>query len=710
MRKEFGELRSSQIEKRLEFIKTLQDLYDASQVYCKDRTQLKNEMFKTEDQIVKYSNELKMLEKTFRKRDQLLTKYIQSLKEKAKESKIDSYWELNPALITETEFEEKLKEELLFQVKKLYFGEELLEKENMINQYFIQGEEREKKLHYLKTLEIKITKEIAELENSYKNKCALFKSLKEEIIIDSSRYEDILYNRENIINSRVENRNNGLPTYLRKYTAEEYDVYLKVNKNLIKQVNKNIGSKTFKSMNSFERETFINLVIDDHSIKKNKYFDLINSLIAHDAKYDECKLKTEELKKSVFRSEEDLYILTKELNYLREEIELLKKSIDDLKNKTEITLKDQIYELQADKKDLQIKYNVNYYMFKIKELGEKLDELKTRLDNFQKEYDDFMQEKNKIIEDLNKEDIDIKNELIELGVNKGFMITGGEEENSNELLKAKMKKTGKSKNMKKEMNRKNSFASHTTKKTTSSKRRVSTTGNLVKRSLIGKNKSIDFAKTLAKLEDEDDNKEVTTVFDDINVYDSRNPPKVEEIIEVKEDPFFISSVKKIMTLINGLIIYKKVGKSSKHFFDMLNSEKSPPEKCGYVLRQCLINVRTENIEIKRNNLLEHRISFKDLKGMMLSNYAKALIRYIKSGEKPSLFCCAEPEKLIRCKFIPIQLILDNATVEFIMPSYQTFISFYEAYEELLKLKNKAKRILRYLEKSGKIDSETIEFY
>ena len=130
---------------------------------------------------------------------------------------------------------------------------------------------------------------------------------------------------------------------------------------------------------------------------------------------------------------------------------------------------------------------------------------------------------------------------------------------------------------------------------------------------------------------------------------------------------------------------------------MLTANEFPPEKTGYVLRDLVINVHEEQIEIKKDRLVENKLKFKNLKGMILSNHSRALINYIKTGVKPSLFCCPEVENLINCKYVPVQIMLEKSSVDLIMPNYEIFVDFTEAYEELMKLKTKTKRIIKYLE-------------
>lgn len=705
MRKEVTELRRSHIENRVDCIKTLQDLYDASQVYCKDRSKLREETFKTEDDIKKYTRELKCLEANFRKKDKLLTQYISSLKDKVEEIGRVSFWELNPSLITETEFEEKLKEELLKETRKLYFGEDLFEKENVIKQYFIQTQEREKKLQEFKIKEVKLRNELNLLEAKYSHACLNYKKLEEEIKLDKSKYEDTLYNRENIINTRVESRNKGLPGHLSKYSSEDFEKYLKLNKNLYKQILRNFTSTTFKLMSNTEKEKFIELVIDDHSIKKNKYFDLIGSLIDHDAIMLDAENDKDDIKRSLCKNDYQFQELEKKVIGLENEMDLLVSSKEDLKKKIEKTLKNQVLELHTDKKDLQVKYNVNYFLFKVKECSERVEGLENRLNKFVEEYEKNNLEYAELFDKLQEEDLIIKKELIELGYNAGFKLPDGvTSDDDNNINKNNFNN---SITMSMSMKKRNSIVSNSNNNTLkATKRRVNTHAeDIESKSLVGKQQAIDFTHTLDKVNEEFNDmsrvENMNMAMDDIEILDSRIPKVEEEVVVSNEDPFFISSVEKIFKLIRGLKVYKQLGKSSK-YFDMLNSINLPPEKAGYVLRELNINVRNEQIEIKKGKHLEHKIPFDKLKGMILSNQSRALIKYLKTGVKPSLFCIPQVENLIECRYVPVQIMLEKSSVDLILPNYETFVEFSEGYEELLKLKNKVKRIIRYLEKEGKI--------
>lgn len=135
---------------------------------------------------------------------------------------------------------------------------------------------------------------------------------------------------------------------------------------------------------------------------------------------------------------------------------------------------------------------------------------------------------------------------------------------------------------------------------------------------------------------------------------------------------------------------------------MLTSVEFPPEKTGYAMRVCNLNVKKEQIEIRRNKHVENVFPLQQLKGIILSNHARALIKYLSTSEKPSLFCVPEVEKLIKCQVIPVQVMLIKGSVDLIMPSFDSYLRFSEAYDEIVKMKSNIKSVVRYLEANAKI--------
>jgi hypothetical protein len=135
---------------------------------------------------------------------------------------------------------------------------------------------------------------------------------------------------------------------------------------------------------------------------------------------------------------------------------------------------------------------------------------------------------------------------------------------------------------------------------------------------------------------------------------------------------------------------------------MLKAQEFPPEKSGFGIRTCCLNILKEQIEIKKGKHVENYIPISQLKGIILSNHARALIKYMITGNQPSLFGVPESDTLIKCKVVPIQLMLLKGAVDLIMPNFETYVNFTEAYEELLRIKNKIKPIVDYLKNKGEI--------
>lgn len=667
LRKEASELKKIHVEKRLDYIKTLQDLYDASHVYCKDRTKLKEEIMKNEDMIKSISFNLKLLEQNFRKKDVLFTKYIQSLQETVDNSTKDeeSYYKLNPALITEKEFETKLEEELLKVIKDKFVGEELFEKENIVKQYFKELEKREVSIQTLKFEETRICKEIEVIESSLIRKIEENKKMKKEVLLMESQLNDILYNREIIINTRVESRNNGLSKHLLIYTPDEFEKYLSVNKNLYKQVLRKFSSFNYRSLSSSDREIFFELVIDDHSIKKNKYFDLIGQSISDQAVIDNWEETKEKIYKEYIKSYENYESSKKEIDSLQLEIDLLSSSKVSLKEKIEMTLKKQINEIEIEKKDLQVKYKVNFYKYKAKELSEKHEEMQKKIDTLVKENDEITTKSQCDMEILLGEYEKIKEELIKIdpSVNVNFDVRSNVHLNQVKNV---------------ESNENN---------------------EIQKCSFTERSKSIDFIKTLDEVNQEYKStyqRKVTAALDDIIVFDSNAPEEVKnEEVGFNNDSQLNISLEKIQMLINGIQIYKKLSISNK-YFDMLNSDILPPEKSGFGKRTLILNLNSEQLEIRKGKHIENSVHISKLKGMILSNITKELIKYYVSGKTPSTFAVPEADKLIKCKYIPLQLTLNEGSIEIISQNYEEYKILIEAYEELIQIKKNYRSIFKAL--------------
>lgn len=557
MRKEAAEIVRAQIAKRDDFVKTLQDLYDASQVFCKDKGKLKEEIIKNEGEIKKIMTQLKILDMNFRKKDLLFTRYIQSLQETVKEElkENDSHWQLNPALITEKDFEHNLQEELLKVIKEKYFGEELFEKENIVKQYFIEIEKRERSIQELIVEQKHAVREMNEIEYKLHTSKEELSKMEKEAVHLESQYGDILYNREVIINTRVESRNQGLVKHLStSYTADDFEKYLGVNKNLYKQVLRKFSSFNYRLLSKSDKEAFYELVVDDHSTKKNKYFDLIGQLIHDEAITTSWERTKEKLYNRIFKNSESYKELTKQIDSLTREINLLSESKSELRKNIELTLKTQINELEIEKKDLQVKYNLNYHKFKISELGKRLDELRKRLAKFQEQYDIAEDKYKEDIQKLMDEDLEIKKELLEYGIKKNMEqpeeLKINEEEQNYITAKMVDHYTGnltnsmpKSKPSKMALIKKSPIAP----KTENYSKEDEDNSDMRKYSLTERSKSIDFGATLNNVNTEYAQMEKTKAgLEDLKIVNSNEQRQsMDSNAKESEDPFFLSSVEKV---------------------------------------------------------------------------------------------------------------------------------------------------------------------
>ena len=131
-------------------------------------------------------------------------------------------------------------------------------------------------------------------------------------------------------------------------------------------------------------------------------------------------------------------------------------------------------------------------------------------------------------------------------------------------------------------------------------------------------------------------------------------------------------------------------------FDPKNAKEFPPESCGYALRLFKINSQEETLEVKniKNKHCEMKINLQSIKGILLSNMAKNIIKNRKNTSmKPNI----DLNMLINTDYIPFSLTLDEGSLDLISPSYNLFISIESAIEEIIKNKRNLYGILKLIE-------------
>lgn len=133
-------------------------------------------------------------------------------------------------------------------------------------------------------------------------------------------------------------------------------------------------------------------------------------------------------------------------------------------------------------------------------------------------------------------------------------------------------------------------------------------------------------------------------------------------------------------------------------FDPYKSNENPPENCGYALRIFKLNTNDLLLEIKHNKTkhIENKISLSSIKGLLLSNTAKAIL---KSHNSNSLRYSQEIiKKNSFVENIPFSLLVDDGMLDLVSPSFNAFLAFQKAIDEICHKKKNYSSIFKYLEK------------
>ena len=226
--------------------------------------------------------------------------------------------------------------------------------------------------------------------------------------------------KEKIFGERIEMRNRNLTQNLEQLGEVEFEKYLKSNDQVLKNMKKVYGNKILDKVFKVQKQKFLETVIMDHSYKKgkvNEYIQFITRFESILEFYTQNQHELENNYKQTFRKYDGIQDY-KEGKY--QEKAVLEESKADLKEKMEIILDSQIKEIESDKRQLQFKFNLNYYIQKIKDVGEKISELSNNRETLLKEYENFNNIINEKEHKLYIEDLDLKNNLISLsmGVNE----------------------------------------------------------------------------------------------------------------------------------------------------------------------------------------------------------------------------------------------------------------------------------------------------
>jgi len=151
----------------------------------------------------------------------------------------------------------------------------------------------------------------------------------------------------------------------------------------------------------------------------------------------------------------------------------------------------------------------------------------------------------------------------------------------------------------------------------------------------------------------------------------------------------------------GLAIYKKFNQNSlktSKLYDPYKSQENPPESCGYALRVFKLNTNDLLLEIKHHKTkhIENKINISSIKGILLSNTAKMILKAHSTNSIKQTLEIIKKNSLI--ENIPFSLLVDDGMLDLVSPSFNVFLAFQKAIEEICHKKKHFSSVFKYLEK------------
>ena len=103
------------------------------------------------------------------------------------------------------------------------------------------------------------------------------------------------------------------------------------------------------------------------------------------------------------------------------------------------------------------------------------------------------------------------------------------------------------------------------------------------------------------------------------------------------------------------------------------------------------------MEIKniKSKHIENKINLSSIKGLLLSNTAKAIIKFHNNNLKQSQEIT---KKNLNIETVPFNLLVDDGMLDLVSPSYNVFLAFQKSVEELCNKKKNYSQIFKYLDK------------
>lgn len=389
MKNEFIQIKNEKFLTKNKLEKYISDLIMSTKGVT-DKAKYEKELKQRQNELERINNEISLLELNCKKKETLFNKYIIVLRNKCKKSAQESYYEMNPAIVIETEFEEKLKEEILRAIdySEVMTEEEKIKNKNLVEIYFKDLINREKHIQSL-FIKKKKTDENNEILIKSLEKLEENITLTETEIANKKPIINNLSIKEKILFEKIQSRSRNLTSNLEQLGEIEFGKYLKSNDMVLSNMKRIYGNKVLDKVFKVQKQKILENIILDHSYKKSKINEFLNEINKLEQRIDSYNNNIIELDnnyKNSLRKFEDLIdfknIKKKEKNFLEE-------SKHDLKEKMEMTMDNQLKELENEKTQLQYKFNLGFYVEKAKSLGTNIDKLKNERDKYRYEFENF---------------------------------------------------------------------------------------------------------------------------------------------------------------------------------------------------------------------------------------------------------------------------------------------------------------------------------
>jgi hypothetical protein len=408
MKNEFIQIKNEKVLQKLKAEKALDDVLKASEISKND-----SEVRARRIELEKVNNEINMLELNCKKKETLFNKYIIVLRNKCNKSTLESYYEMNPALIIESDFEDRLKEELIKCLDKCPTEEDRIKNKNLIEIYMKELINREKILQNIYLQKKKQEETIENINKEIEKMDENILRLETELITKRSFINDINV-REKFIQDRLHLRNRSLTNSLEQMGEQEFENYIKANSQILKNMKKVYGNKAIDKVFKSQKQKFLENIIIDHTFKKEKVNEYIIAISKYEASVEEFNANVVVLENQYHSYLGKMQEVIDFKNNKLKEHKIVKESKDDLREKIEHILKSQLEEIEVEKKQLQLKFNFNYFVEKIKDLSQKIESINAEKELFIREYQNFKDILHEKEQKLYLEDLDLKNNLISL--------------------------------------------------------------------------------------------------------------------------------------------------------------------------------------------------------------------------------------------------------------------------------------------------------